>query len=282
MTFETSTRFLDWTAQAFEASEFITPEPVRRLAALLDRETDAWSPGVVPPLGHWLYFLPEDPQSRLGEDGHPERGELLPPISAPHRMWAGGRIAFHAPLRYGAVATRSSRAIDVRDKLGRSGQLTFVTVRHEITTDGELAVVEEQDLVFRENVAISSPPDAPAEPPRACQASRTVSTDTRSLFRFSALTNNAHRIHYDRDYARVVEGYPDLVVHGPFQAMLLMTHLLDTRRGVSPSHFSFRGARPLFVDRPFSLNLADDVDGVSLWTSDEHGSVCFRVKATIS
>jgi 3-methylfumaryl-CoA hydratase len=281
MTEEPAIHLENWSAASFEASELITSGPVRRLAALLDQQANAFGFGVVPPLGHWLYFLPEDAQSCLGEDGNPERGELLPPVRAPHRMWAGGRVEFHAPLSIDAVARRTSRTVDVRDKSGRSGDLTFVTVRHEIRSGGTLAVVEEQDLVFRDAGVARSAAGAVAAPARTPGVSKLVTADTRSLFRFSALTNNAHRIHYDQDYARNVEGYPDLVVHGPFQAILLMNHLLTSRTDASPATFSFRGVRPIFVNQPFTLNMAEKEDGIALWTSDGDGAECFRAKVTL-
>jgi 3-methylfumaryl-CoA hydratase len=194
-------------------------------------------------------------------------------------MWAGGRLTFHAPLPVGGRATRRSVVIDVKVKDGRSGRLTFVTVRHDVIVDGALAVVEEQDLVFR-GAGNGTPAAAPADP-RVAEARREVTFDATALFRFSALTFNAHRIHYDRAYAVEEELYPDLVVHGPFQAMLLADHLLRSRPGARLERFSFRGARPLFVDQTAAVNLAGE-GPVALWTTDQDGCACMEAEAEVA
>ena len=271
-------QFNGWAPVATEQQDDLVAAPLRRLAALFDHDGAHWPTGVLPPLAHWLYFLPEAPQSTIGMDGHPARGLELPPIEAPRRMWAGGRLTFHAPLLIGARATRRSIVTDVKVKEGKSGRLTFVTVRHDILVDGAVAVVEEQDLVFR-GAGNGTPPTAPADP-RAAEVRRDLAFDATALFRFSALTFNAHRIHYDRAYAVAEESYPDLVVHGPYQAMLLADHLLRNRPGAGLARFSFRGARPLFVDRPATLNLAGD-GPVALWTTDQDGCACMEAEAVL-
>lgn len=267
-----------WVPVVSEQADDLVEAPLRRLAALFDHDGAHWPAGELPPLAHWLYFLPEAPQATIGVDGHPARGVTLPPIEAPRRMWAGGRLAFHAPLAIGMRAVRRSVASEVRVKDGRSGRLTFVTVRHEIIVDGDVAIVEEQDLVFRGDG--SGTPPAAAPDPRTAAARRDITFDATALFRFSALTFNAHRIHYDRDYAREEEHYPDLVVHGPFQAMLLADHLLRTRGGARLATFSFRGARPLFAGRAAAVNLAGDAP-VALWTTDQDGCTCMEASAEL-
>jgi 3-methylfumaryl-CoA hydratase len=187
-------------------------------------------------------------------------------------------LTFHAPLPIGARATRRSIVTDVKVKDGRSGRLTFVTVRHDILVDGAAAVVEEQDLVFRGDGSGTPPVGAPD--PRTPTERRAIAPDATALFRFSALTFNAHRIHYDRQYAVEQEHYPDLVVHGPYQAMLLADHLLRTRPERRFATFSFRGARPLFVG-PAALNLAGD-GPVVLWTTDRDGCACMEAEVSLA
>lgn len=272
-------QFDGWSPIATEQQDDLVAAPLRRLAALFDHDGAHWPKGELPPLAHWLFFLPEAPQSTVGVDGHPTRGAALPPIDAPRRMWAGGRLSFHAPLPIGAKATRRSVVSDAKVKDGRSGRLTFVTVRHEIVVDGASAIVEEQDLVFR-GAGNGTPPAAPADP-RAAEVRQAVRFDATALFRFSALTFNAHRIHYDRLYAQGEEQYPDLVVHGPYQAMLLADHLLRHRPGARLAQFSFRGARPLFVDRDAALNLAGERE-VALWTTDQDGCACMEAQALLA
>jgi len=212
------------------------------------------SPGSpVPPLWHWFYFLPRAPQSMLDTDGHPRRGGFLPPIPYPRRMFAGSKLRFHQPLLLGHPAERHATIVGVSLKSGRTGPLAFVTVAIRFEQKGVLCIEEEQQIVYREPGARVPPPaavDWPALPPDA--ESRLVTPDPRMLFRFSALTFNAHRIHYDRDYAAGEEGYPGLVVHGPLTAMLLMHAALKT---VSKPlvGFSFRGQAPLFDLAPFRL-----------------------------
>jgi 3-methylfumaryl-CoA hydratase len=268
-----------WTPVEEHRTDTLVAGPLNRLAALFDHDAAHWPHESLPPLAHWLYFLPDDAQSTLTGDGHPLRGAFLPPIDAPRRMWAGGRVTFHAPLPIDAAATRRSVVTAVSEKHGRSGPLTFVTIRHEIEAAGMLAVTEDQDLVFRPG---DSSPPAVAEPDaRIADASREVVPDITALFRFSALTFNAHRIHYDRNYARTVEGYLDLVVHGPLQAMLLVDHLLRERPGVTLNHFAYRGVRPMFADRTLRLNLAGDAP-MELWTTDRDGRTGMEARATIA
>ncbi|WP_313802365.1 acyl-CoA dehydrogenase [Sphingobium sp.] len=268
-----------WTPRSVSHTEQIAPAPFERLLALLDH-----APTVVPdtlrPLAHWLYHLPQERQSDIGPDGHPRKGGFLPPVPAPRRMWAGGRIDFIAALPVDALATRTSNVISITVKDGRSGRLTFVTVRHEISAEGEIRLVEEQDLVYREAPGIS-PSAAPGLEPRPSDFTRSIDLDITALFRFSALTFNAHRIHYDLGYATREEGYPGLVVHGPYQATLLIDHLISSFPAASITHFSFRGICPLIADAPFDLCATRSGNTIDLWTRDSDGHECMQAQAEL-
>ena len=208
------------------------------LAALLDHSSPPWAADELPPLAHWMYFLPRQPQSLLGEDGHPRRGDFLPPVTLPRRMWVGSRVRHIAPVPLDALMERRSTIAGITAKSGRTGPMVFITVKHEIVVGESVAVIEEQDIVYRaapapQGNSSGAPPRHPlpiSATARASAATRRFVADPVLLFRFSALTFNAHRIHYDRDYAREVEGYPRLVVHGPLVATSLMDHYLRHRR----------------------------------------------------
>lgn len=269
-----------WIGREARAAQRATPEPIAGLAALLDHEVSPWPVGEVPPLGHWLYFLPHVRQSQIGPDGHPQRGGFLPPVALPRRMWAGGRLRFLAPLPIGAAVERISTIEDVTAKTGSTGEMIFVTVKHAIAADGVPAIEEWQDLVYRGDAVGAAATPAPATEPRRADATRVVSADPVALFRYSALTFNAHRIHYDRDYARDVEGYPGLVVHGPYAATLLIDLFGRETPGARVTGFSFRARRPLFDTAPFTLNLTHG-DGISeAWTADADGQAALT--ATIN
>lgn len=231
-----------WSPAPVVTTDRIDPWPVAAFAALLD----APAPGEeLPPLWHWFSFLDHPRRSELGEDGHPAAGHFLPPMPDRRRMIAGGRLWVHGPIRVGDVLERHSELVAVREKKGRSGAMVFVTVRHGLHRDGTLLVEEEQDVVYR-----SQPPGASRPLPDSAPAPEPVDgialdTDPALLFRFSALTYNAHRIHYDLPYATGVEGYPDLVVHGPLLALLALE--VPRRGGRAVDRFSFRLTRPVFA-----------------------------------
>jgi 3-methylfumaryl-CoA hydratase len=271
-----------WVGRTQRADDRAAPGPLAGLASLLDHATPPWISGEAPPLAHWLYFLPHQRQSLLDTDGHATRGDFLPPVPLPRRMWAGSRVRFLAPIPVDAAISRHSTIATVTAKNGRSGPMVFVTVKHEIAVGGTTAVVEEQDLVYRGAVApadsaptsTGGPTPAAPQVARVSQATRTIVPDPVQLFRFSALTFNAHRIHYDRDYARI-EGYPGLVVHGPLVATLLMDHFLRHSGGRRVSAFSFRAERPLFDTAPFDLCFAPSDAGADLWAIDVTGATAF-------
>ena len=267
-----------WIGRTVQRDDLITAAPLAGLLATLDRADDpAPVPGsALPPLSHWLYFLPQALQRDLGVDGHPLLGGFLPPIQLPRRMWAGGRLCFEQPLRIGDTATRRSTITHIAEKAGRSGPLVFVTVAHEISTARGLCVREEHDIVYRAPAQPGAALPTPALARTDEHFSRTVTPDPVLLFRYSALTFNAHRIHYDRDYARDVEGYAGLVVHGPLIATLLIDHARREMPGLSPRHFSFRAEAPLIDGAPFDLCLSRDGSGARLWARDATGRTTMR------
>ena len=249
----------------------VWPPLVRGLAATLGVPEPE---RVLPPLWHWSLFQDWVPPEGIGPDGHPRRGGFLPPVhDLPRRMWAGGRLVFHAPLVVGEVVTRTSTIQSVTEKHGSSGRLVFVTVLHEIAGVSGPAITEEQDLVYRgtEGSAVKS---GTAVAPVASVAARTVRPDPVLLFRYSALTRNGHRIHYDADYVRNVEGYPGLIVHGPLQATWLCA-----LAGEGVRHFSFRGQRPAFAGNNLVLEAWREDNTLRLRSRDETGAVCMTAEA---
>jgi 3-methylfumaryl-CoA hydratase len=273
----------DWIGRSETRSEPITETPVAALAATLDRDDAPPQPGTaVPPLWHWLYFLPLALQHEIGADGHPRRGGFLPPVPLPRRMWAGGRLQFLQPLRVGQTATRRSQITQVQTKQGRSGSLVFVTVRHEYSGGDGPALSEEHDIVYRDAPQPGDTP--PAAQPAASDAafSRDIEPDPVLLFRYSALTFNAHRIHYDRPYATVVEGYPGLIVHGPLIATLLLDLLRRERPEATVRRFEFKAVRPLFDIHRFSVCGRDVGDArVALWARDHEGALAMQAQAEL-
>ena len=267
-----------WIGRTETGEDRLMPQSLAGLAALLDHEAPPWPSGEVPPLGHWLAFLPNARQSELGSDGHPRLGGFLPPVPLPRRMWAGSRIDFLKPIAIGEAIERRSAIVDIRHKQGGAGDLVFVTLRHEISANGEIAVVDEQDIVYRGHVG-TAPAPRPAAPLPA-DIVRPHAPDPIQLFRFSALTFNGHRIHYDRDYARMVEGYGGLVVHGPFQATLLMDHFLRAAGVRRVRRFAFVARRALFDMAPFDLCLAWAPGGARLWTRGGDGRPALTAELT--
>ncbi|MGC2781762.1 MAG: MaoC family dehydratase N-terminal domain-containing protein, partial [Bradyrhizobium sp.] len=212
----------------------------------------------------------------LGPDGHPTRGGFLPPVPLPRRMWAGGEVQFIDPLRVGDLATRVSTISDVSLKSGSTGQLCFVAVEHVVTTPRGTAIRERQDIVYRDMGGAQA---APAKAPPVAQHSETHVSDPVLLFRYSALTFNGHRIHYDRDYVTKVEGYPGLIFHGPLQAALLV-EFAARLKGKAPATFSYRGVQPLFEGSEFSVN-ANVIDaGLDVWIANAERQPTMKGTAT--
>ena len=271
-----------WIGRSETITDRISATPIAALAATLDREDPPPNDGdVLPPLWHWLYFLPLYRQSDVGADGHAKRGGFLPPVSLPRRMWAGGRFTFAAPLRVGERITRVSRIIDIRAKEGRSGPLVFVIVRHEVHNEAGIAIVEEHDIVYRGEAKPGQPAAAPVPAPDDREWSREIRPDAVLLFRYSALTFNGHRIHYDHRYATQAESYPGLVVHGPLIATLLVDLLRRKRPGARVAAFSFRAVSPLFDTAPFFVcGKPSGERGIRLWAASATGALAMEAEAT--
>jgi 3-methylfumaryl-CoA hydratase len=267
----------DWIGRQEVVDDRLDLTRARAMQATLDLSERPLELGdTLPPLWHWLYFWQIAPLSGLGPDGHPARGGFLPPVPLQRRMWAGGRLEFPGRLPLGQRATRRSTIKDVQEKEGKSGRLVFVTVRHELAASGDPAVIEEQDIVYRDA------PEGPFAPPpgKVCELEADwraeVEATPTQLFRYSALTFNGHRIHYDPDYAREVEGYPGLIVHGPLLATLLLGRYLKERRGRALTRYSFRALRPIFDIAPFKV--CGRADG-QLWIEDPEGMMAMRAEA---
>ena len=274
-----------WIGRSERRSDTVTAAPLAGLAATLDRIDDPEPvPGTeLPPLAHWLYFLPRSPQREIGVDGHPKRGGFLPPVPLPRRMWAGGRLQFERPLRVGDEIERRSTITRVDAKHGRSGALVFVTVRHEIADARGVAITEEHDIVYRDHPQPGAQPPSPAAAPTDETFGRGIVPDPVLLFRYSALTFNGHRIHYDRSYVTEVEGYPGLIVHGPLIATLLLDLVRRELPGAHVRAFSFKAASPLFDIHPFTVCGKREADGhVALWARNHEGHLAMQARAELA
>ncbi len=240
-----------WIGRTEEASDIVTAQLVKGLRATLFMEIGKPKPGDATPWTvHWCLAPPVYPMSALSADGHPTRGGFLPPVPLPRRMWAGGELEFFEPLRVGDETTRTSRIADVTMKTGSTGVLCFVSVEHLVTTPRGLAIRESH------------------------------MADPVLLFRYSALTFNGHRIHYDRDYVTKVEGYPGLIFHGPMQAAFLVEFAAKLHGGAAPKKFSYRGVLPLFEGSEFSVNANESNAGMELWTANSQGQPTMKGTAT--
>ncbi len=269
-----------WVGRQQQSDDVIAHPVVRRLELTLDREPTLEVGDPLPPLWHFLFFADVAPTQHLSRDGHPPRVGFLPPVALPRRMWAQSRVEFLAPIRIGSVAQRTSTIETVALKEGSSGLLCFVTVRHELTADGHPCLTETQDLVYRNDPDPSQPVREPDIAPEPADFHETIHPDSVLLFRYSALTFNGHRIHYDLDYAQQVEGYRGLVVHGPLTATLLADlaarHTPDGHRLGS---FSFRGVSPLLSDQPFTVAGRQDGHCMDLWAANSTGGLAMTAQA---
>ncbi|WP_394689511.1 MaoC family dehydratase N-terminal domain-containing protein [Hoeflea sp.] len=273
-----------WIGRTQEKTDTITPRLVESFNSIFEASSEL-EPGDSAPLGiHWCLAPDIVPINELGPDGHPARGGFLPPVPLPRRMWAGGEVHFETPFQLGDTVTKHSRIEDVSAKAGRSGSLVFVTVRHEYLTPRGLALHERQDIVYRDQVGRPAQvPSGRSHDHQAAQSSssevtRTLVASTPLLFRYSALTFNGHRIHYDLPYTTQEENYPGLVFHGPLQATLLMQLAAD----VSPEplqSFAYRSVAPLFAGAMISLHAKHSDTGRDLWVADHQGLP--TMKATI-
>lgn len=280
----TTANLADWIGRSETREDRIDPRQVIALAATLD-----WAAPPereLPPLWHWVYFTPAARQSELGVDGHPRRGAaggILPPVELPNRMWAGGRLTFHQPLVVGEAVTRVSRLIRAERKSGKAGDLVFVTVHHAISGANGLSVEEEHDIVYRNPAPKGTPPGGEVAPAAAPgQFRQLCKPDSVLLFRYSALTFNGHRIHYDYPYVTQEEGYPGLVVHGPLTATLLLQGFLQAHPGKRVTGFAFRAVGPIYDNQTFDV--CGEITGpgqAKLWT-DCAGRLTMKADVTFA
>lgn len=272
-----------WVGKTETLEDHVTLAPMAALAATLDRNDPPPRLGDdLAPCWHWLYFLPVHPLATIAADGHPKRGGFLPPVALPRRMWGGSRFSFMHPLRAGSTVTRTSRIADISAKQGRSGPLVFVRVHHELSDAQGLAIVEDHDIVYREMPpAGETPPQAPAARTDE-QFSRRITPDPVLLFRYSALTFNGHRIHYDRPYAMGEEAYPGLVVHGPLIATLLIDQLRRQYPTAQVKTFEFKAISPLFDTAHFDICGRLDGDLATLWARGPQGQLAIQATATVA
>jgi 3-methylfumaryl-CoA hydratase len=270
--------------QTESAADIVAPTSVAALAATLDYDAAPNEGDALPPLWHWIFFRPIARQSLIAADGHPQKGSFLPDLGLPRRMWAGGRLRFPAPVIVGERITRESTILDVSEKQGRTGKLGFVTVGHRICCGDVTAIEEEHDIVYREPAVPGASAPAPTPAPRDAQWQRDIVPDETLLLRYSALTFNAHRIHYDKPYVTQVEGYPGLVVHGPLIATLLMDLLRRQLPDATVIDFSFKAQRPCFAGNTLHLCGQPSADGktVELWSKDHEGWLGVTARATLA
>lgn len=274
-----------WVGRTNRRTEVLQVAQANRMNVTLDREPTFVSGDPLPPAWHWLYFHDVVRSSDLGDEGHPRLGITMPPVPLPRRMWAGGRLTFARPLRLGEEVERVSTISSVTAKDGRSGPLFFVTVEHRLSSDGDVSIREEQTIVYRplsEGQGRATTRQAPGRgnlqaPGRGNLQARWC-LDSTALFRYSALTFNGHRIHYDADYCRAVEGYPNLVVHGPLLATLLLD--LATQAGRPLHDFRYRALSPVFLPEEFSVNGRLVGEGTELWVTTDDGQVAMEATAT--
>jgi 3-methylfumaryl-CoA hydratase len=261
-----------WIGRTATSETQLDAAQANHMAVTLDRNPSFRVGDRLPPAWHWLYFHDLVKASDLGEEGHPKLGIVMPPVPLPRRMWAGGSLSFHTPLRLGDTVQRTSVVRSITPKQGRSGPLYFVSLEHTLATNGTLNLVEEQTIVYRE-LAGDAVGSAQAAPPNADYMQHYTLNST-ALFRYSALTFNGHRIHYDIDYCRAVEGYPNLVIHGPLIATLLLD--LYARQGKPLAQFRYRAKHPLFLPHPFTVNGKADGTGARLWASNHVGELAME------
>ena len=273
----------DWVGRTQDVDDVIEPEHVANLAATLDLDVSPKAGDPLPPGWHWIFFNRFAPAREVAADGHAQRGGFLPPVALPRRMWAGGRLTFPGTLKVGEPARRHSEILKVEPKRGRSGDLVFVTVRHSISGKSGLAQEEEHDIVYRSPPAPGAAAPPPVSAPSGAPWTKTIKPDPVLLFRYSALTHNGHRIHYDWPYVTKVEGYKSLIVHGPLTSTLLLELLRHSAPSRRLAKYSFRAMAPLFDTAPFTVNGRTEPDGtVKLWAAGPAGELAMEATATLA
>jgi 3-methylfumaryl-CoA hydratase len=277
-------KFEEWIGKTETREEVIASFPANALAATLDRDDPDYTIGTaLPPLWHWLHFLPIFKLSEAGYDGHAALGGFLPPVALPRRMWAGSRLNFLAPMLIGNKLRKTSTIKAIKAKSGRSGQLVFVTVGHQVFDGDTLGIDEEHDIVYREEVTPGATPPAPPMALESSAFSREINPDPVLLFRYSALTFNGHRIHYDHPFCVQSEGYKGLVVHGPLIATLLLDLLRREYPSATLQSFRFRAVSTIFDSELFSVHGSPEGDCKSfkLWAKREDGTLAMEATAVI-
>jgi 3-methylfumaryl-CoA hydratase len=283
--------FEEWLGRSELIRGSISVEQAKAIAATLNKDTASIAKGKpLPPLWHWCFLHNPEPHANLGEDGHVRRGGFLPPIQFPHRMWAGSRVEFLQPIEIGQDAERNSIIRSIQQKQGKSGNLVFVTVQHSLSQAGVTRLIEEQDIVYREssNLAKQAKPESDTKHRNSNVTNhgdfeKLLAFDTKLLFRYSAVTFNAHRIHYDREYAVQHENYPGLLVHGPLLATILADLLIEARAGTGLKSFSFRALAPVFDLTPIRLHgKKQNTDEYSLWVSNSENTICMQASAQVT
>ncbi len=273
-------KYAEWLNRDIGATETFDRQRFRPFDAMLDRPHDESSQHIAP-MSHLMCFLADVEQSKLGPDGHAARGDFLPPIPLPRRMWAGGRVDFIQPIEFGSDVTRRTRIKSIHEKTGKSGLLVFVTTEHEFLVQGAVHLRDEQSLVFRD--AAPGPAALPPGETRTPATSKSIDPTPVLLFRYSAITYNSHRIHFDREYTINEEHYPGLIVHGPLQATFLAEYAQELTPNKRLASLTVRAQRPIFDLGPFTVNAAaTDGDKLELWTADHEGFTAMSATATFT
>ena len=277
--------FEAWIGKKETHHDVVNSRPVQMMQALLNQNDK--NPNVLPHLYHWFYFLPIVDGKEIAEDGHPQKGSFLPPIPFPKRMWAGGRLEFLNSIHINQEIRRESEILNIDFKQGKSGDMYFVTVKHSIYADNQLAIIEEHDIIYREvtsqvqpQVTTNQAPLSQSLEERHYSFKSHFPIDEVTLFRYSAITFNGHRIHYDRPYATQVEGYPGLIVHGPLLATLLLHTFKKENPNKEITRFEFRAVNPVFDFNGFYICGDVQTEHAELWIEKEQGQICMKAKAT--
>jgi 3-methylfumaryl-CoA hydratase len=271
--------FSAWIGKSETNNDTIDARPVRLMRTIMDSDFNAPNNDELPPLWHWLYFPTTATLDELGPDGHPKLGGFLPPVELPRRMWAGGRLQFFRPLRIGDQVEKKSSIKDIATKNGRTGKLCFVTVVHEFMVSGDLCIREEHDIVYRENAKTGITSPSPPAAPDNCDWSRSIKPGPVMLFRYSALTFNGHRIHYDVDYCRDVEGFEGRVFHGPLTATLLVDLAVRNNPDKPLRSFDFRAISPLFDTKSFLIAGQNHDKMSEIWAQNSDGRLAMKAEA---
>ena len=276
----TTSQLSNWVGRRQENHDLVSLRQVVGMAAMFDLPDEPKAGDPLPPGWHWMFFAEIARQSVLSEDGHAPRGGFLPPVNLPRRMWGGNRLTFHEPMRVGDEIRRASEVLSVSEKDGRSGQMSLVTVKHSYHASGGLALEEEHDIVYRSAAKNGNKAPPGEEPQKSSQWSREVDPDPVFLFRYSALTFNGHRIHYDMPYVTKTEGYPGLIVHGPLTATLLLELIRSERPDDEIRTVIVRARRPLFAGASFRVEGLPTEYGASTWAVDPDGFIAMTLDVT--